>query len=61
MWFKGVAVEGDYVVSVGLTVYIRGQQIFRKCRRRFKILGYIRVTWNKFHTENPQMLCTTGK
>jgi hypothetical protein len=38
---------------------IRGAQVFQKSRSYFKIMGTIRVTFCKFHTEDPQVLGTT--
>ena len=39
----------------------RGAQIFQKSRSFLKILGTWKVTWNKFHTEGPQILGATSK
>ena len=36
-----------------------GSRILQKPRSHLKILGTRRVTWNQFHTENPQILGAT--
>jgi hypothetical protein len=42
-----------------LIFYIRGLQIFQKTSIHLKIPGTRRVTWRKFHTEDPQTLGVT--
>jgi len=37
--------------------YNREAQLLHKCSSNFKILGAIRVTWSKVHTEDPPILC----
>ena len=32
-------------------------QIYQKCRSHLKILGARKLTWDMFHSEDPQMLC----
>jgi len=39
--------------------YSRGEQILQKSRKRLKILGARWVTWSRFHSEGPQILCVT--
>jgi len=34
-------------------------QIFQQCKRHLRIVGAIRVTCSKFHSEDPQILGTT--
>jgi len=44
-----------------LTYRIMDEQIFQNFGSHLKILGASKVTWNKFHTENPQMLGATAQ
>lgn len=44
-----------------LTYRIKDEQIFQNFGSHLKILGASKVTQNKFHTQNPQMLGVTAQ
>lgn len=43
-----------------MVFFIRGAQIFKKSSSHIEILGTRRVTQNKFHNEDPQILGATA-
>jgi len=43
-------------VTIKITVFCRGSQIFQNSVSHLNILGLRRVTLSKFHTEDPQIL-----